>query len=325
MKKYYNIQYLRVLACLGVITVHLGQRLGLDGGTLYLFTHFGLMGAYVFFIISGFLGFYTYNGEGKSLKAYWIQRLFRILPIYYFIILYNFILHTFILQDIPADVFGLGWLRYIFCISQMMPGEEFWRNLSMTWTISIFVLFYLLMPLLRKLIRSLRGAFVGLLLFYGLSQIIGSSSEWFTPFFYLYFFLFGVVAYFAIQERKENITGLIMLMVLIVQLILGKINSTTYACIFTVIIMITQDMQIKNRIVSTIMTTLDKYSFTIYLVQAIVMEGISMVLAVITLSPAVIILSSVIGIALISFLVYHLVDLPVQKLFQAKIKPSLNK
>lgn len=113
--------------------MHLGQRLKLQG-SLRVITDFGANGVYMFFIASGFLAFATYRKEKGVLYYYW-KRAVRLLPLYYGIILVDFIVYTYIYKDAPVDKFGLGWLRYIFCLSGIVGTEEtFWRNLSFTWT-----------------------------------------------------------------------------------------------------------------------------------------------------------------------------------------------
>lgn len=61
-----NFQVLRVAACIGVFVVHVGQRLELQG-YLRKMTDLGAMGVYLFFIISGYLCFASFdmkNGGG---------------------------------------------------------------------------------------------------------------------------------------------------------------------------------------------------------------------------------------------------------------------
>lgn len=316
MKKYKNLQYLRVLACIGVVLTHLGQRLDLATGPLNNFAHFGAMGVYVFFIISGFLGFYTYpdsNAKG-NIRTYWFKRLLRIIPVYYAIILYDIILYTFVLKDVPFDATGLGWSRYFLFLSQCIPESSFWRNLSATWTVSVFVLFYLLMPLFKKTIRSLKSSLVALLIFYMIAQMMGATGEWFRPFYYLYFFIIGAVVYYAINECKTNITCVFFAIVMISQLILNKVNATTYSCIFAIIIMVTCELEIKNLKFQKIIDVLDRYSFVIYLVHAIVMDAIDIINDTVGLSQLQIILITFIGTTVVSFVVYHCVEVPTQKI-----------
>lgn len=154
LKRYDNIQILRVLACLGVFVTHLAQRMGITGfwGRA---ANFGASGVYLFFLISAFLACGSAGcrpGAGrKGVISYYIRRAFRILPLYYAVILYNFLLHTLLLHNTTPDPAGLGWLRYLFMTNAFFPApDNFWGNLSGTWTISLFVCFYLTAPLLVR-------------------------------------------------------------------------------------------------------------------------------------------------------------------------------
>jgi len=141
-----SFKILKVLSCLGVILVHYGQISSLSK-TPKIIADFGAYGVYMFFIISGFLGYHSYS-HTLSFIQYYLKRIFRILPLYYTIIIYNVILYEFILRGhfiIPADSSHLDWLRYFLLLSQVLPSSDpFWINLSATWTISHFIFFYFL-------------------------------------------------------------------------------------------------------------------------------------------------------------------------------------
>ena len=96
----------------------------------------------------------------------------------------------------PHDWAGLGWLRYIFIIGQYIPGENQWRNLSFTWTIGIFVLFYIMTPILARIMKTYRSSLVGLAVTYlcmiGLDILYARleiTRDWFTPLFYVFIIL----------------------------------------------------------------------------------------------------------------------------------------
>ena len=150
MKKLENIQLLRALACIGVFVTHLAPRMGAQGLTAKI-ANFGASGVYLFFLISGYLVCMQKDiGSGSSvrqIKNFYIKRLLRILPLYYAVVLVNIVLHTFLLQDVTPDPQKLYWLRYFFLTNALIPApDNFWSNLSATWTISLFVVFYLTAP-----------------------------------------------------------------------------------------------------------------------------------------------------------------------------------
>ena len=161
-QKYEHIQLLRALACIGVFITHLAPRLGATGKAAWLANQ-GAAGVYLFFVLSGYLVCCDRKlptAGKKELLTYYKKRLVRILPLYYGVILYNILLHGLILKDIPADPQGLYWLRYFFLTNSVIPApNDFWGNLSATWTISLFMAFYLLVPVFVRLIRGCTSAF----------------------------------------------------------------------------------------------------------------------------------------------------------------------
>lgn len=81
-------------------------------GTIEKFMDFGARGVYLFFILSGFFGFRSRELEnGNKVTGcvrYWTKRAFKILPLYYALIIYNFVLYEMILKNIPPDSSGIG-------------------------------------------------------------------------------------------------------------------------------------------------------------------------------------------------------------------------
>lgn len=326
MKYLKNISYLRVFACLGVVCTHLGQRLEVTGKAYYI-THYMQYGVYLFFILSGFLALYTYSAKKYTVWKYWLTRLLKILPVYYAIVIYDFIVHAFFVKDMPPDAYGLGWLRYIFIIGQYVPGENVWRNLSFTWTIGIFVLFYLLVPLINKLVRSYRASLVGIIVMVVFTNILNSvyikygiDKEWFSPLFYIVYFMFGVAACRAVQEHKENNAALFMSLVLLLNFALSRFQSLyTVSALFTIILLVSIGMEFKNAYLQKAFDILDRYSYEIYLGHAVIMDLIDIIAfkAQPLSKPAVLVLG-IIGTVIVSVALYHGVDKPVNKLLRGK-------
>lgn len=139
----YSFKIFKILSCFGVVLVHYGQITHLNG-SIKILTDFGAYGVYMFFIISGFLGYLSFS-HSHSCRQYYLKRIFRILPLYYTVIIYNIILYELLLSgrfEVPTDSSHLGWLRYFLLLSQAIPSSDnFWVNLSATWTISHFMFF----------------------------------------------------------------------------------------------------------------------------------------------------------------------------------------
>ena len=199
-QKYEHIQLLRALACIGVFITHLAPRLGAAGKAAWLANQ-GAAGVYLFFVLSGYLACCDRKlptAGKKELLTYYKKRLVRILPLYYGVILYNILLHGLILKDIPADPQGLYWLRYFFLTNSVIPApNDFWGNLSATWTISLFMAFYLLVPVFVRLIRGCTSAFfcyvLALILRY--LWVKTGYGDYMMIFYYLHYFLLGMLVW----------------------------------------------------------------------------------------------------------------------------------
>lgn len=327
MNKQQGIQILRIAACFAVFMVHVGQRLELHRAIQY-FTNFGAMGVYLFFVISGYLCFASFEkmGEGKvKLSKYYVRRLARILPVYYAVILYQFILHTYILGDVPVDEMHLGWLRYIFCTGIVIPAyNKFWYNLNSVWTIPVFLFFYLLAPLLYKYIRSYNAALIGWVLTYFISFFFNRYlPSWFGPVKQLYVFLFGIVIYYIIKEKVEN-QLVLFLVINLLFIIFFKVGEDVHiwTVLFGLLVIGSKDLVIKQEFLRHWIDIIDEYSYSIYLVHASVMEYIDRW----RLSHAgnwriqacvIILVQTTIGI----ILVHNLIEKPIYKLAVKFTKP----
>lgn len=324
MNRYKNIGYLRVLACLGIVITHLWQRLNFETGKIYELAHYLQHGVYLFFIISGFLGVYTYIQKSYKPVKYWINRLIRILPVYYAIIIYNIILHSFILKDMPQDIYGLGWIRYIFIIHQFIPGELAWRNISFTWTLGAIVLFYLLVPLICAVIKSFRVSVIGLfgiyflmILFQKATGMFGLGTDWFSPVYYLPYFFMGIVICHAVRENKENQAILLFGCLTLYYFATSKFNSPyTLAFVFSIIMLSTMHLEFKNKYIQNIFDKIDVFSYEIYLGHAVVMEAIDLLSARIVMSRFVVLMVALIGIIVVCAFLYYIVDRPVTSMIK---------
>jgi len=154
------IDALRALAITGVIIAHCSAIAGLRG-TIRQFTDLGGFGVQLFFIVSAFTIFLTYENavatERCAMANFFIRRFMRLVPVYWLgIMLYSL-------------VYGMesrGWgpppelwhypfhatLTNIFvstATSSVVPGG---------WSISVEAIFYLAAPRLFVLIKNLRSA-----------------------------------------------------------------------------------------------------------------------------------------------------------------------
>ncbi|MDE6608661.1 MAG: acyltransferase family protein, partial [Lachnospiraceae bacterium] len=231
-------------------------------------------------------------------------------------IFYNFVVDEFILKRAPADSSGIGWPRYLFLISTWIPADKnFWVNLCSTWTVGIFVLFYLLVPLMKRFIMSLKGAWLLWGGLYLLSLLCLGKVQYGMPVFYLHYFVMGIVFYFANKEGKER-----ELIIGCVAFVLGSVavnhTLTLNACsmLFLILIIMAKEIRIENDRLQRVVNMMDAYSYTIYLTHAVVMDGIEMLKNRYTLSQNMILIIGVGCTVAGCFVARHLVEIPMEKL-----------
>lgn len=317
-KRIESITIWRVIACLGVFTVHLGQRMELSG-IIRMLTDFGKYGVQLFFIISGYLGWRTNVLGGGQTTSYWCKRAIRILPLYYLVILYYFLSETFIWGAIPSDDTGFGWTRYLFFLSGFVKSDTyFWSNLGITWTIPVFVLFYFMAPFLFRLVKNYGRSLVLYVILVGIAWGIGAYCNGnLAAFTYLPFFAEGIILYYTKKEKKEPLTIFLALVGLIGQLILGHIDSTTYSLIFIIMLIVTWDITIPWKRVKRFVCKFDEYSYTIYLVHGLIFCGFIDKYA---FQPAVVLGIAVFGTGLAVFIIYNFIEHPIQKILERKYR-----
>lgn len=278
MRKRYDIITLeRVLACCGIFIVHLGVLLNLSG-SIRVISDFGREGVYVFFYISGFL---LFAGKREKMKIYYLKRAIRILPLYLLVITVYYIEYVWILKDIKFDEYGMGWLRYFGGLNCIVPKSEneFWNNIGLTWTIFVFILFYLFAPVLRNVITSYKMAVFMQIVFVGIQRLYGINAvKWCWPLSFFLHFGLGVLVYCGVQFRKEKTTVVILCFGIILELVQKGDMHFVYSQIFSIITISLVNYEVKNSYIKKGIESLSKYTYTIYLVHGIYYEILSTIL-----------------------------------------------
>lgn len=315
-----NIQLLRIMACFGVFAIHMVQTLGVEQSPIWSKAGYGAKGVYLFFLISGYVTFLSLD---KVKKFNWVNyykgRMIRILPLYYSVILYWFILHQYILCDTPEGSY-LKWLRYVFLINKTLPSNDiFWVNLGATWTMSSFALFYALVPAIRKVVRTFKNA---LIMWFGMFVI----SEILIRFFdaeeglsicCLHYFFFGVVAFYAVKEGKKDLYIFICELGTLFFVSLGGLwNNGFWVMIFGVILITTEKMNISNTRITKLIDFLDEYSYDMYLIHPIILSGILNF----SLSKLEMLGGGILGTILVVIVVHNFIEKPLQNRLTALIK-----
>ncbi len=311
------IQLLRIFACGMVFLVHFGQRTGFSG-LLRQISDFGAYGVHLFFLISGFLAGKTFfDNCNVDIKTYYKKRAITVLPLYYLVILFCFIIENLIntvSPCIPEDELGVGWFRYLFLLNGFLNSDTyFWSNLGMTWTIPIFMFFYLIAPWLLRKAKSVLSCFIIWMLVFFATQI----SNIFYPckiFDNLHLLFLGVVLYACVNKNSSSKAIVLFCLSATGTTILG-VASYAYISIFCIIILsiCCVDKIVLPAPLQKTVDLVDSYSYTLYLMQGIIFCSLIDRLNNINVSTVVIAIVAVFGTLVSTCLVGRFVEKPLQK------------
>jgi peptidoglycan/LPS O-acetylase OafA/YrhL len=168
-----NLNSVRFIAAAWVILTHVEQIRMLVGLPNYyhqpFVMHMGRLGVILFFVLSGFLITYLLLEEEKltrtiSIPHFYLRRVLRIWPLYYFVAL----LALFVLPRIPGmalpwsasleDQFGLKLFLFCFFLPNLaLAAFTPVPYLSQAWSVGVEEQFYLIWPVLLKRLRDRRS------------------------------------------------------------------------------------------------------------------------------------------------------------------------
>lgn len=235
------ISLLRIVATLGVLLVHINQRLPLPG-LLGSIAAYGADGVKCFFFLTRYLVMNSWQNR-KSTKEYWRKRIARTIPIYYFFVLLLVLFRLdWLLQDswsIPRALLMLQYwappiVSYDYCAMELLG------------VLAIFMTFYLAIPLLAKWIHSLDGAFVMfccvIAFRFGLDKAYHGLYDSFCPvdavttmsgYFgnAMPYFAAGVLTYFGKQEQRKERLILYLLFIAACGMRYSFLNLEAAGCI----------------------------------------------------------------------------------------------
>lgn len=277
-----NIMFdlLRIIAMLMVLLVHVPMYISLPA-----FFWNGDYGVAIFFSLSGYLIMESLE-RTQSVKKYYLKRLIRILPEYYIILIIGIIVWDKMLRQMPQDnLLHLGWFRYFLCLNTVLPSNDYyyWNDLWGLWTISCFMFFYLVAPLIKKTINnyiqsiwllvlsiigcySIRHILQNILVKLHIPQVDLFLSD--TPFFNFMLFMIGVSTWYALREKRDCEYLILCIGLIALMIFFEKTNRITWSLIAAIFITLGNQFQIKmKRIIINIIDKISEYSFTIYLIH----------------------------------------------------------
>lgn len=177
-----GLDALRFFAAFAVIVAHielLKQQLDVENNYEFILRlNLGGLGVYFFFVLSGFLITYLLMHEKErtgaiAIKKFYIRRLLRIWPLYYFVTLLGmFVLPHFEMMNIPwlQQFYEPNWNSNLILFLLMLPNVALAfmpavPHIGQLWSIGVEEQFYLLWPVLfskakKVLVLILAGIFV---------------------------------------------------------------------------------------------------------------------------------------------------------------------
>lgn len=140
-----NIQGLRAFAAINVVLFHIigtASAYGFKPHILSFFEGWGANGVDIFFVVSGFVMYYTQTLSRKSVAGFYVSRLIRIIPLYWLLtsllILIGILLPS-AFNRLTLDPYSI-FSSYLF-LSQALSGGH--PLLFLGWTLEYEILFYL--------------------------------------------------------------------------------------------------------------------------------------------------------------------------------------
>ena len=186
-----NLNGLRFIAAFMVIIHHLEQMLSIFGYDNYwdnkIIKSIGGLGVELFFVLSGFLITYlllTEEGRTKkiSIRSFYIRRILRIWPLYYFIvILAFFILPKITFWDIPRfnlsfqPNYGYSLLLFVLFLPNLLLNGNgiVVPYASQAWSVGVEEQFYLIWPLLMRFFKNKFTILLSVIVIYMSIKIVG--------------------------------------------------------------------------------------------------------------------------------------------------------
>lgn len=140
---------------LDVILVHFNNVWSSLNGILSKVSAIGARCPQLFFIISAYLTWAALEGKSIDYDIFLKKRYKRMAPLYYIALMVAVLIPVFKVFDISMG----NYLSHILFLNGLNPQ---WCNgiIGVEWYIADLALFYLLIPLLRKLITGLKPAVV---------------------------------------------------------------------------------------------------------------------------------------------------------------------
>ena len=287
-KRLYNLDYLRGLAALGIMAVHLSTLAAGPLSTHSFPGRYGVYGVSVFYILSGLTLFYVYFDRIQlnrhDLGNFFLRRFVKIFPLFWLVTF----LTMFVRDIIPSDTRLVYNLTGLFAVidrhGYIAPGA---------WSIGNELIFYLFLPVFVILSKKSKLAFYLLsaatlliylyFAFYKQNPSVSYLDQWLdyiNPLNQLFLFLAGFLMGYVAHEK--SIPPIVSPLCLVVGLALlffypSAMNIVagmprvvfTVACILICFAFYKTSFRLKG-LPDRVLTTLGEISYPIYLIAPLV-------------------------------------------------------
>ncbi|WP_299678982.1 acyltransferase [uncultured Dokdonia sp.] len=299
MKKLPNLTPIRFFLATFVLLFHVPQ-LSKNQGLPYFnnlpMFHRGTEAVYMFFVLSGFLIIRLIYKEKQrdsfSIRKFYIRRILRILPLYYFIVLFGFLFYQFLLPllNIPYENnydLSTGLALTVFFLPNVFASYQPGGVLEVLWSIGIEEQFYLIIaPLLyflnkKKILLVLSGIFFSYIIIY-------HTKDFYTlrKYHFIYFFMLsgGIMAILEEKEKLDFLKKIRLIPIIIITctflffftdlfLIDHKFLYNGITCIlFTLFIYTVSHLNFNIEIKSKLLNHLGNISYGIYMYHIIALN-----------------------------------------------------
>ncbi len=328
-----SLQILRAVAAWMVVLHHFTQifvDLQRDSWLVIFFWNYGALGVDLFFIISGFVIYYTTAGKSVPPGHFMLHRLGRILPAYWlFTLLAALLVYAF--DDlIPLTKLEPGFLlkSLLFLPAANPSGIGLYPLLTVGWTLNFEMMFYLIFCLSLFLPERYRlfGVALGIVFVQmGLSELGGSFAFYSSKL--IYEFLIGIVVavlYRAGWIERINLPLAIAMGIASLVLIAAKEYGYAYFKIGIPLIVIAAISQENHFWRLKRMSVLGDWSYSTYLCHALVLSIIYRAASAWQLNPHNALAAACIVIVLISWLSYTIIERNISALIKQKLQTRQN-
>jgi peptidoglycan/LPS O-acetylase OafA/YrhL len=221
-----NVQALRFIAAYAVVVHHIIDSLNNYIARMGIDNHVGARGVDVFFVISDFIMAYSTNGRDVNWKSFAINRLTRIVPLYWLLTSLSFLLIVS-----GFELFGRDSAYPSYLLSSLMFISTD-PILFVGWTLNLEMMFYAIFSLSLVLFSGKRCLFfvslsIFVVFFIGLFAPEDSAYAFFSQFIILEF-AGGVLIYLILSRWMPSVyNGLGFLLFGLVLLVLSGLPGSS--------------------------------------------------------------------------------------------------